>query len=297
MTLSAVTKGKRAAPDRVLMTGTEGIGKTKFGADAPSPIFIAAEDGIRQFDVASFPEPESFDDVLAAIDELIAGDHAFRTLVIDTLDWIEPLVFAKVCARNGWKTIEDPGYGKGYAVAADEWRGLLAKLDELRLKRGMEIILVAHTNIKTFQNPLGPDYSRYEIALNKSAAALVKQWTDVNLFATYEEVYTDPKKGKVKGVSTGARVLHTERTAAWDAKNRYDLPPILPLSYEEYAAARSAGLQATAADVYAECVSLLSQVPENAKASEYVEANKDNAPNLLKALNKLRVQVSDAGKA
>ncbi|MEZ6008797.1 MAG: ATP-binding protein [Planctomycetota bacterium] len=117
MKLDAVRRGVRPAADRVLLVGTEGVGKSTFAADAPSPIFLAAEDGIRHLDVASFPEPTSFADVMDAIRTLQTEPHEFQTLVIDTIDWVEPLVFEAVCQQNGWTTIEDPGYGR-----ASPWR-------------------------------------------------------------------------------------------------------------------------------------------------------------------------------
>lgn len=296
MLLSAVTRGKRVASDRILLVGVEGVGKSTFGSEAPNPIFVAAEDGIRHLDVAAFPEPQTLDDVYEAIEQLRETEHDFKTLVLDTIDWVEPLIFRQVCRRNGWDNIESPGYGKGYPVAVDETRLLLSRLDQLRLSRSMEIILLGHALITTFQNPAGPDFSRYEISLHKKIAPIVKQWADVNLFATFEEFTSDPKKGKVKGVSTGNRVIHTERCAAWDAKNRCDLPPTIPLSYADYAAARGTGLQVEASDALAACRALLDQlaVSADAPARQFVEANRDNPAELVRALNRLRVMSDEA---
>lgn len=246
MTLSGVRKGLRPAPDRILLVGTEGVGKSTFAAAAPSPIFLAAEDGVRHLDVASFPEPKSFADVLDALRSLATETHEYRTLVLDTVDWIEPLIWQHVCERNGWPTIEEPGYGKGYAVATEEWRRLLVALDHLRTARSMEVILLAHATVKTFKNPAGTDFDRYECKLQKGAAALLREWCDANLFAVYEEFVKEGKGlARAKGVSTGARVLKTVRTAAWDAKNRHGLPEELPLDYAAYAEARAAGQPAS----------------------------------------------------
>jgi hypothetical protein len=242
MTLTNIRQGKVVKPDRVLLTGTEGIGKTTFASCAEKPIFLAAEDGIAQMDVSSFPEPHAISEVYEAIRCLRQDKHDHKTFVVDTLDWLEPLIFEEVCKRNDWVNIEAPGYGKGYAVAVDEVRKLLADLDTLRAERGMEIILLAHTQIKIFNNPNGPDYSRYELAVNRQSAAVYKQWADSVLFACFEEVVKKEKgEAKAKAHATGARVIHTERRAAWDAKNRYNLPEVIPLSYEDYAWFRANG--------------------------------------------------------
>jgi hypothetical protein len=300
MTLASVRTGKRSAPDRLLVVGVEGIGKTTFGASAPAPIFIAAEDGINQVDVASFPEPQSFQDVLDAVDTLITEQHEYRTLVIDTVDWLEALVWRDVCLANKWEMIETPGYGRGYTVALDEWRRLISRLSSLRERRGMEVILLAHAAIRMFANPSGADYSRYECKLHKGAAALLREWCDTNLFAVHEE-FTRKDGSRVKGISTGRRVLKTERTAAWDAKNRYGLPPELPLSYQDYAEARDAGSAtgstANAAELLEEARRLLAELDPPTEKREaiaaHIEKHSTNAAGLAATINRLRNLIAE----
>jgi hypothetical protein len=239
MKLGAITKGKLERPMRVLLFGTEGVGKSTFAANAPSPIFLAAEDGTAQLDVARFPEPGTWREVFDALDELIHGEHDFKTVVVDTLDWLEPLCWAHVVGKAGSSkitSIEDFGFGKGYVAALDEWRLLLSRFEQLRLRRGMHVVFLAHSWIKTFKNPEDADYDRIEMKLHMKAAGLLKEWSDAVLFARYETfVDTDEKTKRSRGVSTGARVIHTQRTAAWDAKNRYDLPMTLPLDWSAFA--------------------------------------------------------------
>lgn len=306
MTLSSVRRGVAATPDRILVVGTEGVGKTSWAAGAPSPIFICAEDGMPRAlsEVARFPAPETFDDVLEAVRTLTSSDHEFKALVIDTIDWLEPLIWAYVCKRDNKKDIEEYGYGKGYVAAADEWRRLLAALDVLRRAKGMEIILLAHASIRVFQNPAGADYARYECKLNKNAAALVKEWCDVNLFAIHEEFVTESdieKKGK--GVSTGRRVVKTTRCAAWDAKNRHGLPDELALDYATYAAAREAGAPADPAKLADEARELLAkwapapEVVEKVSTEIKFGVEHGSASHLAKVVDTLRTRVTQKGAA
>lgn len=303
MTLASVTTTVEQKPPRTLLIGTEGIGKTTFAAEAPSPIFLCAEDGIPEIlgPVPRFPAPESVADVLDAVRTLIREEHPYRTFVVDTVDWLEPVVWNDLCARNNWPNIEAPGYGKGYVAATEEWRKILAALDVLRARKGMEVILLAHAAIKTFQNPAGGDFSRYECKLNKGAAALLKEWTDVNLFAIHEE-FAKVEAGKVtkKGVSTGRRVIHTERTAAWDAKNRYALPTELPLNYADYAAARAAARPADPAELKAEAEQLIAELAldeqNTTKTTEWLKkAEASGVAALARAVDRLRSKVAEQG--
>lgn len=254
MTLDAVTRGRKQEPLKVVLSGVEGCGKSTFGADAPEPIFLGTEDGLVHLDVARFPAPETWADVLDAVRTLTDGEHAYRTLVVDTIDWAEPLVWAHVCAKAGEQSIEDVGggYGKGYQAALDEWRIFLAALERLRRAKGMHVLLIAHTQIRNFKDPEGEAYDRYELKLNAKAAGLVKEWADAVLFANHETYTTKDKTKRVRGVSTGARLIHTQRTAAYDAKNRYGLPESLPLSWAEFEAACATCQTAAPADLESE---------------------------------------------
>jgi hypothetical protein len=244
MQLSTITRGRVGRPMRVLLYGTEGIGKTTFASNAPAPIFLASEDGTSELDVARFPVPKTWQDVLDAVAELTTAEHDYHTLVVDTLDWLEPIVWAHVVveARNPKiKSIDDIGYNKGYNAAYDVWRVFIAALERLRNVRGMHVVLVAHAWIKTFHNPEGEDFDRYEMKPHKLAAGALKEWSDAVLFAKYETfAHKDDKTKRVRGVSSGARIVHTQRVAAWDAKNRYDLPETLPLDWHAFADAVAA---------------------------------------------------------
>lgn len=234
--LGAVTKGRVAKPVRVVMFAIDKIGKSTWAANAPKPVFLGAEDGTAHLDVSRMPPISSWADLVDSTTDLLLEEHDFRTVVLDTADWAEPLCWAHVAKAHGKKSIEDLPYGKGYTYALDEWRRFLRQLDRLRDERGMNVIILAHSWIRTFKNPEGEDYDRFEMKLHAKAAGVLREWADAVLFANYETL-TREENGRTKGVSTGARVIHTQRTAAWDAGNRFDLPEKLPLDWPTFAKA------------------------------------------------------------
>ncbi len=239
MSLKQITRGKIESPLRTLIVGVPGIGKSTFAAASKAPVFIPVEEGTGNLDVARFPAPTEWGDITLAIEELTNEPHDFHTLVIDTVDAVEPLVWKHVCERDKQVNIESYGYGKGYVAALTEWRSLLSKLEQLRSKRSMDIILIAHSVIRLFNNPEGENYDRYEMKLNTKAGGLLKEWCDSVLFAHYE-TFAVKSGQKSKGVSSGMRVIETQYNAAWDAKNRHGLPATLPLNYEDFASAMRA---------------------------------------------------------
>lgn len=232
--MSKITKGKVKKPLAAMIHAPDGVGKTSFAASAPSPIFIVSEKGTESFDVARFPLASRFDDLTSAIKELATQPHDFKTVAIDSLDWFEPLLYRDICADSNVKSIEKAagGYGKGYVEATRIWGLIKDQLEELRTKRGMNVILIAHSQIVTFMEPAtGFSYQRYELKLHKSAAAMWREWCDVVLFANYE-LFTSNEGKHTRTVSDGARIMYTERRPGWDAKNRFGLPLKLDLSWD-----------------------------------------------------------------
>ena len=238
--LEQVQRGRIAAPRRTLLYGTHGIGKSTFGAMADAPIFIQTEDGLASIDCERLPLAEKYRDVLAALGALYTQPHEYRTVVVDSVDWLERLIFANVCEKRGIESIEDIGYGKGYVFALTNWREVLAGLDALRNDRGMGVVLIAHALIERFANPETDTYDRYSPRLHKQASALVQEWTDEVLFATYSihTKTTDEGFGRkrVQGIGTGERIIRTTERPAHVAKNRLGLPEEFPLDYRIYAA-------------------------------------------------------------
>jgi len=307
MTLANVRSGPMDKPLRVLLYGTEGVGKTTFGAAAPSPVFLGVESGGERLDIDRFPEPKNWGEIHEAIQTLTREKHDRKTLVIDTLDWIEPLCWAETCRQAGESNIDGRtpgsnfGYHKGYDAAVDTWRELLAALEILRNTAGMNLVLLAHAWVKTFKNPLGEDFDRYQMKLNQKAAGLLTEWPDAVLFADYEDhTYRPPgasDKTLAKGINPtdgGARILHTQRRATWVAKNRYDLPARLPLDWHAFVAA--IGKPAEPAALVAELEQLKPSLPD---ARQKVLANAINkcrksAVKLTKLVDRVKAEIGIA---
>ena len=125
--LESITRGKENKPPRLFVYGQEGVGKTSLAASAPNPVFVQTEDGLGEIDTAKFPLAKSLADVTSAMTALRDDPHDFQTVVLDSADWLERLIWDRVCQDFGVRSIEkaDGGYGKGY-VRASQGAHLLA---------------------------------------------------------------------------------------------------------------------------------------------------------------------------
>ena len=239
ISLDLLEQANKIRPPRALVYGTHGIGKSTLAAKAPSPVFIRTEDGLDGIDAQAFPVAKSYDDVMEAIKTLATEDHDFQTLAIDSLDWLEPLVWKKTCEDHGWASIEAPGYGRGYVEALTHWREFLDAINYIRNEKNMCVMMIAHTTIKRFDAPDTEGYDRYEIKLHKGASALIQEHADMVLFANYQTMTSKEEKGfnakRTRAVGTGERLLHCQERPALLAKNRYGMPESIPLDWNEVA--------------------------------------------------------------
>lgn len=247
--LATIQRGRQAMPPRVLMYGTEGIGKSTFGSQSPKPIFIQTEDGLDELDCDKFPLATTYDQVVSALAELRREPHDYETVVIDSLDWLERLVFDKLCAEHNAPSIEQVagGYSKGYTLALNCWREIIDLLNALRNQRGMVVLLIAHSKVERFEDPESSPYDRYSPRLHKHAAALVSEWCDAVLFATRkirtqsEDAGFNRKRTTAHaiGKAGGERILRCVGGPSCVAKNRYGITDELPLSWGAFVAALS----------------------------------------------------------
>jgi hypothetical protein len=233
ISLDSISKTKRnALPPRVVIHGAQKVGKTTFAAGAFKPVFLPLEDGLAGIEADAFPLLKSFDEVMQAL--AVVKESDFGTAVVDSLDWLEPLVQANACARKGWTDIEQPGYGKGYMEANADWRRFFDACEDLR-NAGKAVVLIAHSTVKRFEAPDVEAFDRYELKLQKGPLGLAVEWADIIGFAQEEMAIKKEKdnfnNARARAIGTGHRVLHVNAKPSFIAGNRYGLPDTIDLSW------------------------------------------------------------------
>lgn len=223
--LNTMKGGRKPRPQRVVIYAPEGLGKTTLASQFPSPLFLDFEGGTHHLDVVRI-EPNTLEETEATLTEISKGNPkkvGFLTVVVDTIDWLENLIVDAVCREGKHDSIEDFGYGKGFTKVEERMLKFLGLLDAVN-GAGFHVVLLAHSQIKKFELPdAAGAFDRYQLKLEKKCEPLVKEWADALLFGNWKTQVTDPDKGKSRLVGGKSRVLYCNRTAAYDAKNRYGL--------------------------------------------------------------------------
>ncbi len=234
-----ITKGRVPCAKKLLFYGPEGIGKSSIAAQFPNPVFIDTEGSTNHMDVARFETPSTWQMVLEEVQYVLDHPDTCQTLVIDTADWAERLEIEELCKRHGWDGLEAPGYGRGFQYSAEEFGKLLNKLTEVTQK-GVNVVITAHAQLRKVELPeeMGA-YDHWEMKTSKKVAPMIREWADAVFFLNYKTVIINVDgKGHTKGKNKaqgGRRVMHTNHTPFWDAKNRFGLPDEIPLDFNEIA--------------------------------------------------------------
>ena len=227
-----IRKGPQVRAVRCTIYGPEGIGKSTLASRFPDAVFIDFEHGTDSMDVARFDTPADYT-LLMDLLYSIAQEDVCKTVIFDTADRLEQIIINHVCNKHQIRSIEDAGYGKGYTYLAEAWLELLKLCDKI-IDSGKNIVFVAHAQMRKFEQPdeMGA-YDRWELKLSKKTAPLLKEWSDILLFCNYKTNVVTDEKTKSKKAIGGKRVMYANHSPVYDAKNRFGLPDMMEMDFEE----------------------------------------------------------------
>ena len=229
-----IVRGKQATASRDVIYGTEGIGKSTLAAQFPKPLILDTEEGTHHLDVARV-SCHDWTTLEGAMLELGRDRQGFETVVVDSADWAERHLVDHLLRKSGKRSIEEFGFGKGYTMLAEHFAKLLAAADSL-IRNGLHVVFVAHSQVKRTSPPDQEEgYDRYELKLTKQTAPLLREWADALLFCNYKLKVVEGADGRMKARGGKERIIYAERSAAWDAKNRYGLAAELPMTIDSLA--------------------------------------------------------------
>ena len=185
----------------------------------------------------------TFEDYIDALRWLWKNENSYRTLITDTCDWLEELIFQSVAKEFAVKLnrpidyVEDIGYGKGYEAVESRWRQVIDATTYL-WERGYHVVFTCHSKIAKFKSPEGESYDYYAPSINDKGSDIICQWCDEVLFAKYRTVTrkVDEGFGTKRNIAIGQteRILCTQESPSHVGKNRLGLPAEMSLDFAEF---------------------------------------------------------------
>lgn len=225
-------------PTAAVIYGPPGVGKTEFAAHFADPIFLIddQEDGINPLKAAGFvpadipvlPAATSWGDVLDML-SFVASSPGIKnkTLVVDTIGGMERLDHKKVTEVDyKGKPALFTAYFQGEKAALPEWHEFLKLLDRIRIDKKMSIVLLAHSKVAIQKPSDSADYGMTVPDVSQPTWGATHKWADMILYCEYDvDVEKDKGDSRAKASGGKTRTMNTEHDAAFEAKNRFRLPP------------------------------------------------------------------------
>jgi hypothetical protein len=231
-------KGKKTGPRRVFIYGQPGVGKSTFASQAPDCVFLPIEDGLNDIDCVRTEQIQSWPDFLNIMRELMNEEHKFKWVAVDSVDWLEKLIFDDICKANSVKSIANIPYGNGYKMLYVYWKKVTDGFDILR-KKGVNVLMLGHSMTKRRDDPETESFDCFVPRMHELSANHLVEYADEVLFARFESniktVQGQFGRTQTKAVGECRRILRTVAKPTATAKNRLGLPAELPLEWSEFA--------------------------------------------------------------
>lgn len=199
------------------------VHNSTFASKFPDALFLECEPGLGNLEVFKVPTP-SWPEFLEACKLVAAGEHKFRTIVVDTCDNAFKFCSDHVCQKPGVEYEGDLDHGKGWAFVKNEWHRVLTKLASLPYG----LVLISHAQDKIIKTRTG-EYTKTQPTLPDRARGVVLGLVDMIL-------YCDVVAGKdAQGNTVTQRTIHTKPHVNYEAGDRTGrLPETLPLDFAAF---------------------------------------------------------------
>lgn len=232
--LSKISKGKKEIAQFYVLYGLPGLGKTTLASQFPDTVVMDLEAGSLQVSVERV-EKENLTDfkaLLLILDEVTALKK-YKTIVIDSVTALEKLIEQDVCNEHKVKTLSDVAWGGGPIAVQQKLHELIEKLKHIQMNDNVNIIVIAHSQIKSFVDPThNQSYDRHILQCNQKFGQMLIANADHVFFCAYAVDFTkDSKTKKTQAFSTGDRVIYTSWRASHEAKTRFDIPYEIDMDY------------------------------------------------------------------
>ena len=166
----------------VFLYGAPKTGKTTIACQFPGALLLAFEKGYSTIGGVLAQPINSWSEFKKLFVEFKdpAVKERYQTVVIDTADIAYSYCEKYICTResdasHSYQNVADIPYGKGYAMAMDEFDECIRKI----LQLGYGLVIISHDQDKTMKNENGEEYNQIIPTLDKRARLVCERTCDI----------------------------------------------------------------------------------------------------------------------
>lgn len=220
---------------RAVITSPGGYGKTELAAGwfPQTTLHLDLDNGTHHLDTPGFREPvPNYDTFSSLVNELCAGNHHYKAVIIDTGDKLVRLADQAAARSLGKTSASEVEYGKGLGRRDAMIFRDLAKL----MATDLGVLLLTHSIKVTNTDAMGAETTvRYPRIESGQEGDRLRQ----PIIGEFEYVLHIEKR------SENERVLITGGDPGYETKRRRQLADVIPLPKGQGAEALYAALMAT----------------------------------------------------
>ncbi len=132
-------KTKDITPKTFFIWGQSMSGKTYLARQFPSPVIINTDGNAKKVETPSV-EVLDFETFIAVMSEIEAGNHEYKTIIIDLVDDIKTMLENYVCKKYEAETLADVPFGKAFSDVKSTWQRLMVRLSQMKYN----VIFISH---------------------------------------------------------------------------------------------------------------------------------------------------------
>ena len=166
----------------VFLYGAPKTGKTTIACQFPGALLLAFEKGYSTIGGVLAQPINSWSEFKKLFVEFKdpAVKERYQTIVIDTADIAYSYCEKYICTResdasHSYQNVADIPYGKGYAMAMDEFDECIRKI----LQLGYGLVIISHDQDKIMKNENGEEYNQIIPTLDKRARLVCERTCDI----------------------------------------------------------------------------------------------------------------------
>jgi len=226
--------------------GREGMGKTSLGLYFPGPVWCKSvgESGYETLEIAGDVPENTMNSVISSYEQLVAEIRNTKTgtILIDALRGVQQLIMDSVCKeefQNNWKLFND--YSQGLRRNCVNRLQVFLDVCSQKVREGVNIVFVSHAITTPMPNTMGADFLCHVINLDDSdkgagMRSIFTAWCEFIFFLNLGvdiTIATETNKQKIategKASQIANRLIYTSLATGHQAKNRWKMPPIIPM--------------------------------------------------------------------